>query len=65
MEEERRTLRGRPRLGQPNPDKCIKFNMSLPPDLYARLVRYCEEDEREKSYAVRKALDPWLRERGY
>ena len=59
------TLRGRPRLGQPNPDKCVKFNMSLPPDLYARLVRYCEEDEREKSYAVRKALDPWLREKGY
>ena len=59
------TLRGRPRLGQPNPDKCVKFNMSLPPDLYARLVRYCEEDESEKSYAVRKALDPWLREKGY
>lgn len=62
--EEKKTLRGRPRRGEPNPDKHIKFSMSLPPDLYKRLEAYCEE-EREKSFAIRKALDPWLKERGY
>lgn len=63
--DEKRTLRGRPRLSQPNPNKVIKFSMSLPPDIYARLEAYCEAEEREKSYAIRKALDPWLRERGF
>ena len=63
--EEKRTNRGRPRLGSPNPNKAIKFTASLPPELYARLVKYCEDDEREKSFAIRKALEPWLSERGY
>ena len=63
--DERKTLRGRPRLGSPNPERAVKFNMSLPPALYARLVKYCEDNEREKSYAVRKALEPWLKEQGY
>lgn len=60
-----KTKRGRPLLGAPNPDKHIKFSMSLPPDLYARLDAYCKAEEREKSFAIRKALDPWLKERGY
>ena len=63
--DERKTLRGRPRLGTPNPERAVKFNMSLPPALYDRLVKYCTDNEREKSYAVRKALEPWLREQGY
>ena len=63
--DERKTHRGRPRLGSPNPDKHIKFSMSLPPDLYGRLMAYCKDEEREKSFAIRKALDPWLKERGY
>ena len=54
--DERKTARGRPRLGTPNPERAVKFNMSLPPALYARLAKYCEDNEREKSYAVRKAL---------
>lgn len=58
-------LRGRPRLGVPNPDKVVKFSMSLPPDMYKRLTAYCEAEEREKSYAIRKALDPWLKEQGF
>jgi len=63
--EEKRTNRGRPRLGSPNPNRAVKFSTSLPPDLYARLVKYCEDEERDKSYALKKALDPWLSERGY
>jgi len=63
--EEKRTARGQPRLGTPNPNKAVKFSTSLPPDLFARLVKYCEDEERDKSYAIKKALDPWLSERGY
>ena len=63
--DEKRTNRGRPRLGSPNPNRAVKFSTSLPPDLFARLVKYCEDEERDKSYALKKALDPWLSERGY
>ena len=63
--EERKSLRGRPRLSEPSKPKVVKFSMSLPPELYARLEAYCEADEREKSYAIRKALEPWLTERGF
>ena len=45
--EEKRTARGRPRLGSPNPNKAVKFSTSLPPDLFARLVKYCEDEERD------------------
>lgn len=63
--EERKSLRGRPRLSELSKPKVVKFSMSLPPELYARLEAYCEADEREKSYAIRKALEPWLTERGF
>lgn len=63
--EEKRTNRGRPKLGSPNPNKAIKFTTSLPPELYERLERYCKDDEREKSFAIKRALEPWLSERGY
>lgn len=65
MPEEKRTMRGRPPLGDKKKPQVVKFSMSLPPDLYERLVKYCESDEREKSYAIRKALEPWLAERGF
>lgn len=42
-----------------------KINISLPKELNDRLVRYCEEDERAKSWAIQKALDKWLQEKGY
>ena len=62
---EPRTKRGRPPLGAPNPNLAVKFSTSLPPDIYERLDRYCKAEERDKSYALKKALDPWLKERGY
>lgn len=62
---EPRTRRGRPPLGSPNPNLAVKFSTSLPPDIYERLDRYCKAEERDKSYALKKALDPWLKERGY
>lgn len=65
MEKEPRTMRGRPRLGDPARERVIKFSTSLPPDIYARLEKFCEADERDKSFAIKKALDVWLKERGY
>lgn len=65
MPEEKRTLRGRPRYSDQNRELAIKFSTSLPPDLYKRLEAFCEAEEREKSFAIRKALEPWLAERGF
>jgi predicted DNA-binding protein len=58
-------MRGRPRYGDPEKEKVIKFSTSLPPDMYARLEAYCKAEEREKSFAIRKALEVWLKDRGY
>ena len=63
-EEERRTLRGRPRLGSSAPH-VIKFSTSLPPDLYERLERYCADEERDKAWCLKKAIEKWLSEKGY
>ena len=65
MDDDKRTMRGRPRYGDPVREKVIKFSTSLPPDVYARLEKYCDAEEREKSFAIKKALDAWLKERGF
>ena len=62
---EGKTNRGRPRYGDEPKPKFVKFGISMPPDLYDRLEKYCESDERDKSWAIRKALEPWLSERGF
>ena len=64
-EKEKRTMRGRPRYGDPAREKVVKFSTSLPPDIYERVTKYCLDEERDKSYAIKKALDVWLKERGY
>lgn len=38
---------------------------TCPPDLYARLVRYAEDNERAKGWVIQKALDAWLTSQGY
>lgn len=55
--------KGRPPI--PKEQRAVKFATSIPPDLYARLEEYCQKEERDKAYAVRKALDPWLKKQGY
>ena len=63
---EKETRRGRPRLGvEDKREQCVKFSMSLPPDTYARLDKYCQDEERPKSWVLNKAVIPWLEERGY
>ena len=54
---------GRP--PKPTSERAIKFSSSLPPDIFARLEKYCKDEERDKSYAIRKALEPWLKKQGY
>lgn len=63
MTEDNRTHRGRPRKGEEK--KFIKFGISLPPDIYERLQKYCDDEEREKSWVLKKSVDVWLREKGY
>ena len=65
MEDEPRTNRGRPRLGAPSKPRVIKFSTSLPPDVYERIERYCADEERDKSWVIKKAVDVWLTEKGY
>ena len=64
---ERETQRGRPRFGseKQKAEKFVKFSCTLPPDVYARLDKYCTDEERSKAWALSKAIIPWLEERGY
>ena len=62
---EGKTDRGRPRYGDEPKPKFVKFGISMPPDLYDRLEKYCEDEERSKAWVLNKAIIPWLEERGY
>ena len=63
--DEPRTNRGRPRYGDPPKPKAMKFSVSMPPDVYNRLEKFCDDEERDKAWVVRKAVDKWLEEKGY
>ena len=56
---------GRPPLGSPPVEKSLQLNLTIPKPLKERLERFCEDDERSKSWVTQKALDKWLTERGY
>lgn len=56
---------GRPALGTAQGKHSKQLNLTIPLDLHERLERFCADDERAKSWAVQKALDKWLTERGY
>ena len=45
--------------------KWIVERYSCPPDLHARLVKFCADEERAKSWVIQKALDAWLTNKGY
>ena len=38
---------------------------TCPPDLYERLCKFCDDEERAHSWVIQKALEQWLTERGY
>lgn len=43
----------------------VNERYTCPPDLHDRLLAYCNDEERAKSWVIQKALDKWLEERGY
>lgn len=43
----------------------IRYNISVPPSLSERLEKYREDEERPRSWIIQKALDEWLKKRGY
>ncbi len=42
-----------------------RVNITLPPSLLKRLETYMKEEERPRSWCIQKALDEWLKKRGY
>ena len=52
------SLRGQTKLFQ-------KINVSIEPSVFERLERYCEDEERARSWCITKALDYWLESKGY
>jgi len=42
-----------------------KFNITLPPSIIERLEKYMREEERNRSWTIQKALDEYLKKRGY
>ena len=56
---------GRPPYGSPPKERVMRVNFSLAPSINDRLNKFCEDEERARSWAVQKALDAWLKEKGY
>ena len=45
--------------------KFVNDRYTCPPELHARLVKFCEDEERAKSWMIQKALGAWLTNKGY
>lgn len=42
-----------------------KVNVSIDPDTFTRLEKFCSDEERARSWVIQKALDMYLQEKGY
>ena len=42
-----------------------RYNISLPPSIIKRLEKFMKEEERNRSWTIQKALDEYLKKRGY
>lgn len=42
-----------------------KVNVSIEPEIFDRLEKYCADEERARSWVIQKALDAWLASKGY
>lgn len=42
-----------------------RYNITLPPSIIERLEKYMEEEERNRSWTIQKALDEYLKRKGY
>jgi len=63
--EYKTTERGRPRYGSEKRPPYAKIGISLPQDILERLDKYCGDEERDRSFVIKRAVDAWLKERGY
>lgn len=41
------------------------YNITLPPSIQERLEKYMQDEERPRSWCIQKALDEWLKKKGY
>ena len=42
-----------------------RFNISLPLSIVERLEKYRKDEDRPRSWVIQKALDEWLKKKGY
>lgn len=56
---------GRPRYGSEKEEEFYKLALSITASLDSRLQKYCDAEDRAKSWVVRKAIDKFLTEQGY
>jgi len=42
-----------------------RVNVTLPPSLLDRLDKYQKEEDRNRSWCIQKAVDEWLKKKGY
>ena len=42
-----------------------RVNVTFPPSILERLDRFCKEEERPRSWTIQKAVDEWLKKKGY
>lgn len=63
--EYKTTQRGRPRYGSEKRPPYARLGITLPQEILERLDKYCGDEERDRSFAIKRALDDWLKERGY
>lgn len=43
-----------------------RFNITLPPSIVERLEKYQKEEDRDnRSWCIQRALDEWLKGKGY
>ena len=45
-------------------EKNVRLNISIPPELEQRLIKYCQQEERSMSWVAKKAIEAYLDERG-
>lgn len=43
----------------------IRLQITVPPSINERLEKYLKDEDRGRSWVIQKALDEWLRKRGY
>ena len=43
----------------------VRVNVTLPPSLLKRLDKFMKAEDRPRSWVIQKAVDEWLREKGY